>query len=540
MNLKTRMTVLLGLLLAVFLGVLQVVRHLEQDRAKELRVESLRAAAQTLSQWIGLTSQPLQRFTRDFSEWPELAAFIARRDAAWAEANLAANLPRYEIHALWLLSNQGELVYSTQQGGGPALPPPTLPVESPARAAAAGRHFFAESRDGLLEIWAEPVKAEAGGWLVVARAWNPRFVATLIRLSELKVQLAPARDQGSAEDSPALLSLPLPGPGGEPLRQLQAALPLPDFSATLASDTLPARLLLLFGLLVIIAVGLGVHQWMLQPLRRISRSLELRDPALIAPLQADRGELGQVAGLVAHSFEQQRALQLENEERRRAELALRQSEEQVRRSLELRARLARDLHDGVIQSIYAAGLGLESAMSEFERDQTAARTRLSHCRQSLNSVIREVRGFISGLEPEQMERHGFAQELAALARTMQALWSARIAHKVDQWVATRLTVGQEVHALQIVRECISNALRHGEAKKILITLTRDQRQAVLTIRDDGRGFDPAQRTGHGSGLGNLSTRARELHGSLRIDSQPGRGTSVIITFPVVDSAPPAA
>jgi len=533
MSIKFRMTVLLGLLLAAFLGVLQLVRQLEHNRAGEMQAEAVRAAEQSLSQWINLTSQPLQRFVRDFSEWPEMHAFLARPDAVWAEANLKPGLAAYEIHALWLVSGRGELVYSTQQSSGPALPPPALPAGDDAT-----RHFYHESRDGLLEIWAEPVKAAGGGWLIVARTWNGRFLNTLARLSELSVQLVPAGGTGAA-GSP-MLRVPLQDPAGRPLRQLETSLPLPDFSAALAADTLAIRLLLLFGFLVILAVSLGVHQWVLLPLRQISLSLERGDPALVMPLQRARGELGQIAALVALSFEQQQALRTENEERRRAEQALRQSEEQVRRSLELRARLARDLHDGVIQSIYAAGLGLESAMSELEHDHAAARTRLTHCRQSLNGVIREVRGFISGLEPEQMERHGFAQELDALTRTMQALWSVRIIHETDARAATRLTVSQEVHALQSVRECISNALRHGEAKNIHITLARDGRQAVLTVRDDGHGFDPDRQQGQGSGLGNLATRAREMHGTLRIDAQPGQGVSVVITFPLVESNPPAA
>jgi len=275
----------------------------------------------------------------------------------------------------------------------------------------------------------------------------------------------------------------------------------------------------------------------LRPLTRISDSLAHEDVSFISTLQQENTELGQVARLVGNSFAQRQALQRENEERTRAELALRKSEELVRRSLELRARLARDLHDGVIQSIYAAGLGLESAMSELEHDQAAARTRLSHCRQSLNGVIREVRGFISGLEPEQMQRHGFALELAALARTMQALWPVRIVHKVDARAAARLSIGQEVHALQIARECISNALRHGEAKKVLITLTRDADRGVLTVRDDGRGFDPGLVPGQGSGLQNLASRAREMGGSLHVDSQPGRGSTIIITFPLTEAPP---
>lgn len=542
MSIKVRMTLLLGVLLVAFLGVLQIVRRMEHSRTEELHAESMQAGTQTLWQWINLANQPLLRFVRDFSEWPELATFRDRPDPAWAEANLKQNLANYDIHALWVVTAKGELICSVQQNAGPPLPPPGAPADFPPRAATGtSQHFFAESRDGLLEIWAETIGPdrevpEPAGWLIVARTWNPRFLATLGRLSEMRVQLVPAGDPVSATPVSAHLRLPLRDLRGLPLRQLQTTLPLPDFAATLAADTLAIRVLLLFGLLVIATVWLGVRQWVLRPLQQISRSLAGEDATLIAALQHEKNELGRVARLIGTSFEQKRALQHENEERKRTEQALHRSEELVRRSLELRARLARDLHDGVIQSIYAAGLGLESAMSELDRDQAAARTRLAHCRQSLNGVIREVRGFISGLEPEQIQRHGFAQELAALARTMQDLWPVRIVHKVDPLIAGRLSIGQEVHALQIARECISNALRHGEAKKVLITLTPAAEHGVLTVRDDGRGFDPGSVPGQGSGLHNLAARAREMGGTLRLDSLPGRGTAVIITFPLTEPA----
>jgi signal transduction histidine kinase len=529
MSIKVRMTLLLGVLLVAFLGVMQLLRLGEKARADELARESLQMSIQSLQQWINLSNQPLQRFARDFSEWPELARFLDSRDAAWAETNLRQNLDTYEAHALWVLTAQGELLYSAQQHPGPALPPPAAPAIL--GAPDAGPHLFAESRDGLLQVWGEPIGRDRDGrnprgWLLVARWWGPRYLATLSRLAEMRVQLVPVgTPAGSAQ-----LHLPLRDMSGAPLRQLQTSLPQLDHAASLAADTLAVRLLLLFGLLVIATVWLGVHQWVLRPLRQVSLALAHGDPAFIAPLQPDKNELGGIARLITSAFAQKQALQRENEERRRAEEALRQSEDLVRRSLELRARLARDLHDGVIQSIYAAGLGLESAMSEFERDQAAARLRLTHCRQSLNGVIREVRGFISGLEPEQMQRHGFAQELGALARTMQDLWPVRIVHKVDPAVAGRLSISQEVHALQIARECISNALRHGGAKKVLITLTAAAGRGVLTIKDDGRGFNPATVTGHGSGLHNLASRAREMGGTLHLDSSPGRGCAVTVNF----------
>lgn len=519
-----------------FFGVTQLLRRGEQIRASEMRQETARVSRQSLQQWIDLSNQPLQRFVRDFSEWPEMRTFLQSRDQAWAEANLKHNLAAYEAHALWVLTDKGELLYSAQQHPGPSLPPPATPDLLTAQGT--GAHFYAESRDGLLQVWAEPIGLDARvknprGWLLAARWWGPGFLATLSRLSEMRVQLVPAdRPAGAAQ-----LHLPLRDLQGMPLRQLLAILPPMDYAEALAADTLAVRLLLLFGLLVVASVWLGVRLWVLRPLDRISQSMARGEVATIASLQLENNELGRVAQLVTQSYAQKQALLQENDERKRAEQALLRSEALLHRTLELRARLARNLHDGVIQSIYAAGLGLESAMTELEHDQAAARTRLAHCRQSLNGVIREVRGFISGLEPEQMQHHGFAHELGALARTMQALRPVRIIHRVDAHAASRLTIGQEVHALQIARECISNALRHGEAKRVSITLACVKGEAVLTVQDDGRGFDPVSVAGQGSGLTNLASRAREMGGQLHVEAQPGHGATVTITFPLAEAAP---
>jgi signal transduction histidine kinase len=529
-------------LLVAFMATLQVLHQVERTQAAQLLSESVRSNQLAVERWVDLTNQPLQRFALDYSQWAELRNFLARPDPGWADANLRQVLPNYEAHALWLLDAQGRPVYAAKASPGPLLPPPLEPGNIGMLAGAPDRvPFFAESRDGLLEIWSQPLPSAAagspGGWLLVARLWNSRHLAVLERLTEARMQLAPAGETAVGSRADPELRLPLPDIHGTTLRQLVARFSLPDFSDTATGDVLAARLFVLFGLLVIAAVWLCLQQWVLRPLDRIAESLRTEDPAIIRRLQADKGELGRVAQLIETSFTQKAALKHEIAERTRAENSLRESEAQLRESLELRTRLARDLHDGVIQSIYAAGLGLESAVSQMEQDPAGAALRLQLCRQGLNEVIREVRGFINGLEPEDMHRLGFGHELESLARTMQALWPVSITLEIDSQIARQLNASQEVHSLQIVRESISNALRHGEAKQVHIALRGRPGGGSLSVRDDGLGFDPGQRSGRGSGLLNLASRAREMSGSLQLASSPGKGTTVTINFPLARPTP---
>jgi signal transduction histidine kinase len=534
MSIKARLTLLLGLLLLAFLAALAILRQLGRNREEELLAGSMQANQVVVQRWIDLLSQPVQRLGQDYSQWPELLRFIAHPDAAWAETNLRQTLPGYEAQALWLTDTHGRLLYSARVNDGPAFPLPLAADELTRLApAGGGRRFFAEDRDGLMEIWLYPV-VEAGvgprGWLLVARLWGAPQITTLSRLVEAQIQLGPPLPPAAGRQRTQLL-IPLQDLHDATVRQLVVQFPVPDFTESLVRDTLAANLFVAFGLLVVAAVWVGVRKWVMTPLDRITESLALEDTSFIQPLKRDNSELGRVAQLIDSAFTQKAALKREIEERTLAESALRESELRVRRSLELRARLARDLHDGVIQSIYAAGLGLESALSQLAQDQSGVRQPLQQCRRSLNDIIREVRGFITGLEPEQMPRQAFALELESLARTMQALWPVRITLEIDPAVARRLNAGQEVHALQIVRECISNALRHGGAKAMHITLAADSGPGgILTVRDNGRGFLLAERSGKGSGLLNFATRAAEMGGSAQILSEPGQGATIMITF----------
>lgn len=533
-SLKVRLALLLGVLLVAFVASLQFLRVTERHRAAQLQRESLEANELLLRKWIDLSNQPLRRFAQDFAQWEALATFITRFDPAWAELNLRQNLPSYDAHAVWILDAAGRQLYFAQTQAGPALPPP---VADPAGAPGAdGGSFFAESRSGLLEVWRLPIKPPGkvtpAGWLVMARLWDARHLADLGRLSESELVLAPADQPAPAGDNEHVLRVPLLGADGRPVRHLIARQRLPDFSENLARDTVAAYLFTAFGVLLVVSLWLAVRQWVLRPLDRISESLARDNPEFIQPLLQSPTELGRVAQLVESSFRQKATLSREIEERRRTEDALRDSEARLRHALELRARLARDLHDGVIQSIYGAGLGLEGAMTQLDKDPDGARVRLQLCRQSLNEVIREVRGFISGIEPEALHHQGFDQELASLVRTMQALWPVLIQVQTNPTVVSRLTPSQELHALQVCRECVSNAVRHGGAREIDIHLGEDGGSAFLRVRDNGRGFDPEASRGVGSGLGNLAARARELGGKLGIESRPGAGALFAITFPL--------
>lgn len=196
--------------------------------------------------------------------------------------------------------------------------------------------------------------------------------------------------------------------------------------------------------------------------------------------------------------------------------------------LEERVRIAHDLHDGTIQSLYAIGLQLDSA-AEIATSPEVQATLTSGVEQ-LNAVIRDMRGYIAMLEATQP--------------TAQPELSRDLAHAVRQIVpdGTDTVINIAAAALQdirtreaedllyIAREALSNAVRHGKPGKIAVDLRQTAAETALTIQDNGSGFNPdAVRIGLGTVT--MRTRAERMGGTLTVTGIPGMGTTIRVSFP---------
>jgi signal transduction histidine kinase len=254
-----------------------------------------------------------------------------------------------------------------------------------------------------------------------------------------------------------------------------------------------------------------------------------------SPMGAARVEFGTLARLAESSNAQSAELSRERGVRRRAEEDAQLRQQLLAHSLEEKARLGRDLHDGIIQSLYAVGLNLESVRALVKQDPVEADRRMEELRERLNAAIREVRACITGLAPEHLRRATFAQAVDA---ALEELRSGREVHfdvKIDDAAAARLTPEQAVEALQIVREAVSNALRHGGASVVTLRVHCSDREVCLLVQDDGIGFDPDNRRPDGHGLGNMQARAERLGATLRVSSRPGEGARIVTTLPILQS-----
>ena len=326
---------------------------------------------------------------------------------------------------------------------------------------------------------------------------------------------------------------PLPAIDGRVVRWLELKYEVAMWAQVLRNDRSEMWVFAGSGMLMFGFLSAALVAWVLKPLGLIDLSLARDDVGVLQPLLR-RGvsvELGRVARMIEASAVQKAVLCREVVERRRIEQALRDRDAEVQRAYANLAELGRNLHDSVIQSLYATGMGLSSVAKLCRTRPVEAVARLEQAQQTLNETIAEVRGFIAGMEPEALKDRTFRQAVEDLVNRMRAVYPCAATINVSDSDAQLLTLPVQAHVLQIAREALSNALRHGEAKHVQIGLEAEDGRLAFTIEDDGRGFDPANLLKPGLGLTNIDERAREIGGRLTVSSTPGKGTLVKLTLP---------
>lgn len=203
--------------------------------------------------------------------------------------------------------------------------------------------------------------------------------------------------------------------------------------------------------------------------------------------------------------------------------------------VEERERIGRDLHDGIIQRIYAVTLGLDDVPEVALSDPAAAAERVERAIDALHAAIGEIRTFIYGLRPGLDGPGGIADALESLAEETRLHSPMRIEVEADEVPPLSAAVSSEL--LNIVREALSNAARHASATEVVLRLDVAGTELRLEIADDGAGFDAAASTTAGHhGLGNMRRRAKSVGGRLLVESEQGRGTRIIVALPLPEQA----
>jgi two-component system sensor histidine kinase UhpB len=265
----------------------------------------------------------------------------------------------------------------------------------------------------------------------------------------------------------------------------------------------------------VLAIGLFRLRRRFAPLEKLIEDMERVDlsrPGSSLPRSIDGvGETEEVERIELAFLRMMR--RLEAERRRAGSAALRAQEEE-------RARVARDLHDEINQSLTALLLRLEAvreaAPPELEEELEATKGLANQAMRELLTVARDLR-------PTALDDLGLAAAIAGQVKMVSQ--SGIEAELIEDGSLSDLDGDVQLVVYRVAQEALSNAARHSGAKRVAVTLRRAGRGVELEVADDGRGF-PFEQSEKGLGIAGMRERALQVGGELTIESRPGQGTTV--------------
>jgi signal transduction histidine kinase len=204
--------------------------------------------------------------------------------------------------------------------------------------------------------------------------------------------------------------------------------------------------------------------------------------------------------------------------------------EQVQQAaaMEERQRLARDLHDAVTQTLFSASMIADVLPRLWERKPEEGTRRLNELRQLTRGALAEMRTLLLELRPAALREANLGDVLHQLGEAVTG--RARLPVTVTVTGEEQLPADVRVAFYRIAQEAMNNIIKHANAHQVDMTLNLAFHGATLYISDDGRGFDPASVDGGHFGLRIMRERAEAVAAALHIESQPGQGTTILITW----------
>jgi signal transduction histidine kinase len=201
--------------------------------------------------------------------------------------------------------------------------------------------------------------------------------------------------------------------------------------------------------------------------------------------------------------------------------------------LEERERIGMDLHDGIIQSIYAVGLNLDYAKVSLEHEPRKAQEKIEQAIAGLNSTIRDIRAYILDLRPRQFnEAENLMRGMQRLVDEFRANSNAEISLAGSEASVADLPVALATALFHICQESLANIAKHAKASRVHINLWAVEDRVLLEIKDNGKGFDLTHsHSTLGHGLNNMNRRARKVGGDVEITSAAGEGTTILAWVP---------
>jgi signal transduction histidine kinase len=199
--------------------------------------------------------------------------------------------------------------------------------------------------------------------------------------------------------------------------------------------------------------------------------------------------------------------------------------------LEERERIGMDLHDGVIQSLYATGLKLENCLEDLSVHPDGVRSELEQSIGQVNTVISDIRSYIFRLRPGILANADLAGAVGGLLRELQVNALTQVDLVEEPGSCRDLSDEQTNDLFLVAQEALTNVRKHARASAVTVRLSQNGDGFTMTIADDGVGFEPAAST-PGLGLRNIRERVEKLHGRLEILPNEQQGSKIVVQVPV--------
>jgi signal transduction histidine kinase len=210
-----------------------------------------------------------------------------------------------------------------------------------------------------------------------------------------------------------------------------------------------------------------------------------------------------------------------------------QYEEQIRQAArhEERARLARDLHDAIKQQLFVIQTAAATVQARLDTDLDGANQALEQVRSATRDAMTEMEAMLEQLQAAPLANAGLVASIRKQCEALEARTGAQVHFELGAMPPdAALDPGARQAIFRVVQEALANVARHARARTVAVRLDTNGQELVLTVRDDGAGFEPGA-PARGMGMSNIAARAAEVGGSLEVASAPDRGTALRFVVP---------